>query len=136
MEDMVAEEELVQKILNEKKYYFDTSQGKRKIWTECWKLYNSVIDATRNPFLANLFIPKVHEAVELLAAFLVGTTQTISAEGEGIGDAQKARMAEKFLDWQWRKPLKARDKVITCTKQTILFGDGIMKIGEDTEEKA
>ena len=134
MEDMVAEEELVQKILNEKKYYFDTSQGKRKIWTECWKLYNSVIDATRNPFLANLFIPKVHEAVELLAAFLTGTTQTISAEGEGIGDAQKARMAEKFLDWQWRKPLKARDKVITCAKQMILFGDGVMKVGEDTEK--
>ena len=133
IEKVVEDAELVEQILAEKEHYYVTSQGKRSIWADCYSLYNSVIDVTKNPFLANLFIPKIHEAVELLAAFLVGANQSISAEGEGIGDAKKAQVAEKFLDFQWRKVIKARPKIITWVKQAILFGDGIMKLGWEVD---
>ena len=121
------------KIIEFKNYCISASQDRRTKWLECWKMYVSHLDASTNPFLANLFIPKSHEAVELLAAFLSGPNQSISAEPEGKEDTLKAGIIEKLLNFQWRKVLKARSKILTWIKQTILFGNGIMKVGWDSD---
>lgn len=130
---MMADEKIVSKIIAEKEYYLTSSQSKRQIWKECYKHYMSWMDNTKNPYLANLFIPKTHEAVELLAAFLAGTNQIITAEPEGEDDTKKAQIAEKLLAFQWRKVLNGRDKVADFIKQTILFGNGIIKLGWDMD---
>jgi len=132
---VIIEEELVKKIKDEKAYYLEASRGRRRVWVDCWKMYCSWIDTTKNPFLANLFIPKTHEAVELLASFLAGPNQTITAEAEGKEDTQKAIIVKKWMEYQWRKVLKARSKLITWIKQAILFGNGIMKVGWNEEKK-
>ena len=116
------------KIYDKREFYRKCSAQDRSKWVDYYKAYMSVPE-TDNPFLANLFIPKTHEAVELLAAFLVGPNQSISASPEGTEDTAKAIVAEKLLEFQWRKVLKAREKIITWVKQGIIFGNGIMKVG-------
>ena len=123
-----------QQIADLKELYAQASAHRRTKWLECWKMYISHLDTSQNPFLANLFIPKSHEAVELLAAFLSGHNQTISAEPEGKEDTLKAGIIEKLLDFQWRKVLRARSKLLTWIKQTLLFGNGIMKVGWDADK--
>jgi hypothetical protein len=103
---------------------------------ECYRAYSSWIDENKNPYLSNLFIPKTHEAVELLSAFLIGNNQTISAEPEGNGDEVKACFAEKLLDFQWRKTLSARHEVLIWVKQAATFGNGIMKLGWNYEKNS
>ncbi len=99
-------------------------------------MYMSWVDKMLNPYLSNLFIPKTHEAVEMLAAFLIGSNQTVSASPEnGSGDTIKAKVAGKWLDFMWRKVLKARIKVLVWIKQGIIFGNGILKIGWDADKK-
>jgi hypothetical protein len=129
-----AEDMLVTKILSEKQRYFETSQSRRTIWAECWRMYMSKLDETRNPYLANLFIPKTHEAVEILAAFLAGPNQSIHVSGEGVGDIQKGQIANRYLEFLWRKVVRAREKVVTWIKQAILFGNGILKCGWDADK--
>ena len=135
-EEILSEEkQLALDIVAEKKEYEDASRGRRRTWIECWKGYVSWIDVTKNVFLANLFIPKIHEAVELLAAFLSGPNQSINAEAEGKEDTKKAQLIGKWMEFQWRKVLKARHKIITWIKQAILFGNGVMKVGWDEDKK-
>ncbi len=124
-----ADTQLINQILNEREYFLNASAGKRTVWNECWKMYVSWIDTTINPFLANLFIPKTHEAVEMLSAFLMGSNQTIKAEAEGKEDTNKALVVSKYLDFVWRKTLKIKSKLATWIKQAILFGNGVMKVG-------
>jgi hypothetical protein len=124
-------DELALKTANERKYYQECSSSRRSKWVECYEAYMSLLDETKNPFLSNLFIPKTHEAVELLSAFLAGPNQSIQCEAEGVDDTAKARVAEKLLEFQWRKVLGARQKIVTWIKQMLCFGDGVMKVGWD-----
>ena len=124
-----------EQIQEEYNYYKETSRQKREVWTECWKNYVSHVDTADNPYLANLFIPKTHEAVTLMSAFLAGTNQKLNADPEGAGDTETAILVEKILDWQWRKELGGRDKVVTWIQQAILFGNGIMRVGWDYKKK-
>lgn len=110
-------------------------KSKENEWTESFKMYMSWVDKALNPFLSNLFIPKTHEAVELLAAFLIGTNQNITASPEGAGDSIKSRVAGQWLDFLWRKVLKARVKILVWIKQGIIFGNGILKLGWDADMK-
>lgn len=126
-----TEKEKVDKIIDSRKRYAQDRQTKEREWTESYKMYMSWIDTTLNPFLSNLFIPKTHEAVELLSAFLIGTNQSISASPEGNGSSQKASVASKWLDFLWRKTLKARMKILVWIKQGIVFGNGMLKVGFD-----
>lgn len=132
----LAEKEEVNGIIEARKRYQQDRRGKEREWVESFKMYMSWVDKTLNPFLSNLFIPKTREAVELLAAFLIGTNQSISATAEnGSSDTMKARVAGKYLDFLWRKVIKARLKVLVWIKQAIVFGNGIMKFGWDGVEK-
>lgn len=118
-------------IIEARKRYHNDRKSQERQWTESYKMYMSWMDTTVNPFLSNLFIPKTHEAVELLSAFLIGTNQSINASPENGGDAQKALVGGKWLDFLWRKVLKARMKILIFIKQGIVFGNGIMKVGWD-----
>lgn len=127
------EKEEVHKIVSARERYGKDRVGKEREWVESFKMYMSWVDKALNPFLSNLFIPKTHEAVELLSAFLIGTNQSISATPEnGSSDTMKARVAGKWLDFLWRKTLKARIKILVWIKQGILFGNGLMKVGWDS----
>lgn len=135
-DDEQKEKEEIDTIIEARKRYEKDRKGKEREWTESFKMYMSWVDKTLNPFLSNLFIPKTHEAVELLAAFLIGTNQTVSATAEnGSGDTLKARVAGRYLDFLWRKTLKARLKILVWIKQGIILGNGIMKFGWDPVKK-
>jgi hypothetical protein len=131
----IIKETQAEEILAQRKYFLDSSRGIRDKWTESWEMYNSKLDDSKNPYLANLFIPKIHEAVELLAAFLVGPNQSINIEAEGKGDAKKEPLVQKWLDFMWRKTIKMRPKLVTFVKQGLIFGNGIMKVGWDEVNK-
>lgn len=129
------EREEVAEMMACRKRYENDRKGKEREWTESFKMYMSFVDKVLNPFLSNMFIPKTHEAVELLAAFLIGSNQTVSATAEnGASDTVKARVAGRYLDFLWRKVLKARIKTLVWIKQTIIFGNAIMKLGWDPQE--
>lgn len=135
-ETLEAERVEIQKIVDARERYGNDRKSKEREWTESFKMYMSWVDTTLNPWLSNLFIPKTHEAVELLSAFLIGTNQTVSATAEnGSSDTMKARVAGKWLDYLWRKVLKARIKTLIWIKQGIVFGNGIMKFGWDPVAK-
>lgn len=133
--DEQIESERVDKIIQARQMYAKQRLTKEKEWTDSYKMFMSWTDTTRNPFLSNLFIPKTHEAVELLSAFLIGTNQSIDCEPENNGDSYKAQVAGKWLDYLWRKPLKARLKILTLIKQGIVFGNGVVKLGWDYTKK-
>lgn len=137
--DFTADESIekteVDDILLHRDQYSTQRQSKVKEWIESFKMYMSWVDTTANPFMSNLFIPKVHEAVEILSAWLIGKNQSINASPENTGDTQKAQVAEKWLDFLWRKVIKARLKILTWIKQGIIFGNGILKVGYDSEKK-
>lgn len=127
----LSEKSEVDKIIDARKRYANDRKTKEREWTESYKMVMSWIDTTLNPFLSNLFIPKTHEAVELLSAFLIGTNQSITASPEGNGSSQKAQVASKWLDFMWRKVVKARMKILIWIKQGIVFGNGVLKLGYD-----
>lgn len=124
----------ISRILSEVDDYQTASQSKRNKWVECYKHYMSHLDSSKNPFLSNMFIPKSHEAVELLAAFLAGSNQTIDAEPEGYKDTNKAIVIQRWLDFGWRKIIRARDKIITWIKQALVFSNGIMQLWWDEDK--
>lgn len=135
-EEVKTEVEQVAEIMDARKRYGNDRKLKEREWTESYKMYMSRLDQVLNPFLSNLFIPKTHEAVELLAAFLIGTNQSVSVQPEnGKGDTTKALVAQKWLDFLWRKVLKARMKILIWIKQGITFGNGTIKVGWDPEAK-
>lgn len=123
-----SDDQLVKELLDTKNSYLEASRGRRRIWNDCFKNYTSWVDDQKNPFLANLFIPKSHEAVELLASFLIGPNQSIQVEAEGPDDTLKEDSVRKLLDFQWRKTIKARDRLIVWIKQAEMFGNGVMKV--------
>lgn len=130
------EKDEVEEIMEARKRYGQDRQSKEREWTESFKMYMSWLDTTLNPFLSNLFIPKTHEAVELLASFLIGNNQSITASPEnGSSTPEKARVASRWLDWMWRKQLGARIRILIWIKQGIVFGNGIMKTGYDSDAK-
>jgi hypothetical protein len=131
----VKDQDVAVKIMAEKETFQKQSATNRKVWAECMKAYDSKIEAQVNPYLSNLFIPKTHEAVEYLASYFAGINQVVIARPETGADVNKARVAAKLLDFQWRKELKARIKVATWIKQCLLFSDGIMKAGWDVSEE-
>lgn len=123
-------------IIGARERYGRDRKGKEIEWVESFKMYMSWVDKALNPFLSNLFIPKTHEAVELLSAFLIGSNQSISSTPEnGSSDTMKSKVAGKYLDFLWRKVIKARIKILVWIKQGIIFGNGIMKVGWDSEAK-
>jgi len=126
--------ELPSKIMTQKKFFQTSSTRRREVWLECYKHYQSYLDKSSNPYLANLFIPKTQEAVEYLSAFFAGANQTITAGPEEGKSVVKAKIVGKLLEFQWRKKLKGRRKVIRWIKQNLLFGNGIMKVGWDDEK--
>lgn len=128
------DEELPKKIISQKDFFHKSSMRRRSVWLECYKNYNAHLDKASNPFLANLFIPKTHEAVEYLAAFFGGSNQTITARPEDGKSVTKAKIAGKVLEFQWRKVLKGRKKVVRWIKQDLLFGNGVMKVGWDHDK--
>lgn len=131
-----AEKIEVDAIITARDNYQRDRKGKESEWVESFKMYMSWVDRTLNPFLSNLFIPKTHEAVELLAAFLIGQNQSVSATPEnGSSDTMKAKVAGRWLDFLWRKVIKARLKILVWIKQGIVFGNGIMKFGWDADTK-
>lgn len=135
-EKEMEEREEVAEMMACRKRYENDRKGKEREWVESFKMYMSYVDKVLNPFLSNLFIPKTHEAVELLAAFLIGSNQTVTATAEnGASDTTKARVAGRYLDFLWRKVLKARIKTLVWIKQTIIFGNAVMKLGWDPVEK-
>jgi len=135
-EDEETEKQEIEEIVEARKRYGQDRKSKEREWVESFKMYMSWVDKALNPFLSNLFIPKTHEAVELLAAFLIGQNQNVSATPEnGSSDTMKARVAGKWLDFLWRKVLKARLKILVWIKQGIVLGNGVMKFGWDTDKK-
>jgi len=132
-EEIIKQDELAKEIIEFKDYYEQSRLSQTQVWRDCYKAYQSWVDTSRNPFLANLFIPKTHEAVELISAFLIGNNQSITVEPSGNGKTKQAEVAQKLLNYQWEHELNARLKIITFVKQGILFGNGILKTGWDND---
>ncbi len=129
------EHNAIEKIMDARQRYEQDRKGKENEWTESYKMYTSWTDRVLNPYLSNLFIPKTHEAVELLSAFLIGSNQSISAAPEnGEGNVRKAMVAGKWLDYLWRKVLKARGKILIFIKAGVVFGNGYMNFGWDSKK--
>lgn len=131
----IKDADVATKIMAEKDVFQQASAVNRRIWAECLKMYDSKIEAQTNPYLSNLFIPKTHEAIEYLASYFAGVNQVVIARPETGVDVNKAKVAGKLLDFQWRKELRARVKVATWIKQCLLFSDGVMKVGWDVDKK-
>jgi len=131
------EQSIVEKVLADLELYKEQSQQQRQMWADCYTAYVSSLDNRNNPYLANLFVPKTHEAVEILTAFLVGSNQTIRAKPAKVGSTYKAEPIQKLLQFQWQKVLRAREKIEIWAKEAVLFGTGIMKVGwlDDPDKK-
>jgi hypothetical protein len=123
------DKEIVDHILEKLEHFKEQSQEIRNTWGECYDAYTATIDNDDNPYVSNLFLPKTHSGVELLTAFLAGKTQVVRAKPAGPGDAKKALPIQRLLSYQWQKVLRARDKVVTWVKQSVLFGTAFMKVG-------
>lgn len=123
------DKDTTEQILDEFSLYEEQSQDLRRIWGDCYQAYKSSLDDSKNPYLSNIYLPKTHEAVELLNAFLIGNKHLVRAKGADKGDAKKALPVQKLLQYQWQKELRAYDKIETWVKQGILFGTGILKCG-------
>ena len=123
------DQELVRQILDEFDLYEQQSFNVRSTWGDCYTAYKSVLEDRKNPYLSNLYLPKSHEAVELLTAFLIGNKHIVRAKGADKFDAPKAKPIQRLLSYQWQKVLRAYDKIETWAKQAILFGTGVMKVG-------
>lgn len=134
--DEAKEKQEVEAIMAARQRYELDRKSKEREWTESFKMYMSWMDKLVAPFVSNLFIPKTHEAVELLAAFLIGNNQSVNASPEqGAENTMKAKVAGKYLEFVWRKVVKARLKILVWIKQGIVFGNGYMKVGWDAETK-
>lgn len=130
----IKDADIAEKIMREKEYFESCSAGKRKTMLECFQHYSSHTDTSPSPYLSNLFIPKTHEAVEMLAAYFAGSNQTVRARATEGAYMKQAKIGETLLQYQWRMKLRARAKIITWIKQCILFGNGIMKVGWDYDK--
>jgi len=124
-----TDKDTVEQTLDEFSLYGDQSQDLRRIWGKCYEAYKSSLETSKNPYLSNIYLPKTHEAVELLNAFLIGNKHLVRAKGADKGDAKKALPVQKLLQYQWQKELRAYDKIETWVKQGILFGTSVMKCG-------
>ena len=82
---------LIEKIKKERSYYVDSTESLRDVWDECWSLFNSEYKEADFPWRSQKFIPKVFQAVNSLAAFIVGKTPTITAYPRGEEDEAKAK---------------------------------------------
>lgn len=138
MDEMdLLEKDIADKCIKHLERYKEDRKVKEREWSESYAMYMSFIDENRNPFMANLFIPKTHEAVELISAFLIGPTQAVTVRPErDHNNYQKAVVAEKYLDVLWRKKVKARQKLLVGVKQATVFGNSVLKVGYDGAEGA
>lgn len=125
--------ELINLLDREKKTYWEQTQRMRIVWEKCWKYYTGYTQDLDFPWLNNVFVPKTHQAVELLASFLVARNPTLRARPQMVDDIEKVPRVQKLLTFQWKNPMKMREKVITWVKSAILFGTGIMKVYWRTE---
>jgi len=126
--------ETVNLLDKEKKTYWAQTQTMRRVWQNCWKFYNTYSEDMNFPWQNNVFVPKTHQAVELLASFLVARNPTLRARPQMVDDIEKVPRVQKLLTFQWRNPMKMRPKVMSWVKSAILFGTGIMKVYWDTKE--
>ena len=122
-------------IQNLRDHFAQQSKKERGVWLSCYKNYIGFANDLNNPYFSNLFIPKTHEAVEMLASFLVGKTQTIDINPKSEDDVEGAEIMKKLIKYQWDNEIKARPIIITWIKQAILFGNGIMKVSWEYDEK-
>ena len=120
-------------VFNEKESYFRQTQDMRRDWESAWASYNNYLEPRKSPWLSNIFIPKVHQAVELLASFLAAKDPTLRARPQNLDDIDKIPKVQKLLTFQWKSIMKMRTKIISMTKQSILFGTGVIKIFWETK---
>lgn len=131
-----AEKDLCERVFAACERYRKDRADKEREWTDSYAGYVCWRDRSKNPFLANLSIPKIHEAVEMVTAFLLGPNQAITVRPEeGAFNWVKAKVAEKWLDFLWRKRLDARLKLLAWVKQGVVFGNGVLKVGWDEGRK-
>ncbi len=131
------EQSLVEQILEDYELYKNQSSKQRNVWVDCYTSYNSLLAKRENPYLSNIFVPKTHEAVEILSAFLIGDNQLVRAKPAGVNDVLKSEPIQKLLQYQWDKVLRAREKIEVWAKEAVIFGTGIMKVGwiDDPKKK-
>jgi hypothetical protein len=120
-------------ILTELRAYEDASSKQRDMWEELWKLYIGELPPSKHKSLSRNFIPKVHQAVETTASFLVGNEPSIIVVPVGEDDDDKARFMGRLLEFQWQHVLRMKPKILSWVKSAILFGVGIMKVGWDAD---
>lgn len=126
--------DIVETIIEEFELYKEQSSSNRITWGECYDAYCSIAEQSKNPYMANVYLPKAHEATELLTSFLIGSSQIVRAKPADKDDSKKADPIQKLLQYQWQKVLRANEKTETWVKQGILFGTGVMKVGWIDEE--
>lgn len=128
-----SNDKIAQEIVDLKEHYKQQSRKERKVWIECYKNYINYTPELTNPYLSDLFIPKTHEAIELMSAFLIGKNQTIDVSPKNKDDVEAANFMGTLIEYQWQCDLNARPKLITWMKQAGLFGNGFMKMGWDAD---
>lgn len=133
MKNSKKDQELIDKIKKEKNYYTESTTSLRSVWEECWKLFNSEYESSDFPWRSKKFIPKILQAVNSLAAFLVGSIPTITTYPRGDEDEAKAEFMRELVQFQWESTLNMKPKIITWAKSAVLFGNGIMKVGWNTK---
>jgi hypothetical protein len=127
-------EDIGAEILKEKRHFEELTAKQRKNWEDLYDLYNGVLPASKHKSLSRNFVPKVHQAVETMASFLVGNNPSLFVTPVGVDDDDKARFMQRLLEFQWEHDLNMKPKVLVWVKSAILFGVGVMKVGWDTKK--
>jgi hypothetical protein len=119
---------IIQDILDEKRYYESATQDYRDAWYDCYKHYQFYLDPSKNPYVSKNYIPKVHDAVERLTAFLVARDPSLTVIPQGEADSDLAKFMSKLIDFQWGQTMDMKPKIQKWVKAAILFGTGISKV--------
>ena len=119
---------IVKEVLDEKKYYESATQEYRNAWYDVYKHYQFYLDPTKNPWVSKNYIPKVHDAIERLTAFLVARNPAITVIPQGDNDSDLAKFMSKLVEFQWTNTMDMKPKIQKWVKSAILFGTGIGKV--------
>jgi hypothetical protein len=129
-----SKQDLIDKIISEKKYYETATRKLREEAEEIFRLYASDHDDENYPWHNKKFIPKTHQATEVLASILVANEPTVNVFPIGEEDELKSDLLRELLQFQWKKVLHMKPKVRKIVKSGILFGTAWAKLGWDSTE--
>jgi hypothetical protein len=129
------ETETIKTVVETFESYKDQSRNYRDDWEDIYKAWSLYMDRGKYPWRSKVFIPLIFWSIESLAPKLLSDYPTLSAKATGAGDEVKADFISKFLDFQWRKTMDMRKKLLQSVESMLAYGVGIGKVYWRTETR-